>query len=247
VILAGVDLAWFPDKNPTAIATGDLINSVLTVVDIQPAVFGIQNILSTLIRTESLQGVAIDASLIINNETGQRPCEKKVSKVYGSRYASCHASNRKLYPNAASVHLSQELESLGYMHLSANKFQIECYPHPAIIEIFGLPERLKYKKGRVLEKKSGQKVLASLIRSLSGNNVLKLDVPAEFDLYFDEDHIDSLKGKTLKSNEDALDAIVCLYIAGLYAVGAEGRAYGDTGSGYVWIPASVYRLLSCTS
>jgi predicted RNase H-like nuclease len=239
MILCGIDLAWFPNKNPTAMATGNLSNAVITVTDIQPAVFGIESILDALINTEDLQGVAIDASLIINNETGQRPCEKEVSKFYGSRKASCHASNTKLYPDAASVYLSQRLESNGLKHLNRDRFQIECYPHPAIIEIFNLPERLKYKKGRVLEKKSGQKMLASLIRSLASHDVLQLDIPNEFDHYFDETFIDSLKGKALKSNEDALDAIVCLYIAGLYAVGAEGRTFGDVENGYVWVPTSV--------
>ncbi|CAI4164027.1 hypothetical protein ALT1644_30015 [Alteromonas macleodii] len=38
---------------------------------------------------------------------------------------------------------------------------------------------------------------------------------------------ESLKVISLKSNEDALDAIVCLYIAGLYSIKANGTVYGD--------------------
>ena len=56
MVLAGVDLAWFPEKNPTAIATGVLTNDVITIEDIRPAVFGIKNILNALIHTNDLQG-----------------------------------------------------------------------------------------------------------------------------------------------------------------------------------------------
>ena len=115
-------------------------------------------------------------------------------------------------------------------------------PHPAIIEIFNLPERLKYKKGRVSEKKFGQQQLASLIKSLECNERLPLKIPSDFDQYLDEGYIDSLKGKALKSNEDTLDAIICLYIAGLYAVGATGRTFGDVDSGYIWIPDGESKL-----
>ncbi|MFT7674187.1 MAG: putative RNase H-like nuclease [Gammaproteobacteria bacterium] len=236
VLLAGVDLAWKPDKYPTAIALGEHTGDGITVVEIMPAIYGAQNIVDALTGHNGLHGIAVDASLIIKNETGQRPCEKEVSKSYGSRGAACHSSNTTQYPDAASVYLSQQLDQKGFKHLSDDKFQIECYPHPAIIEIFNLSERLKYKKGRVLEKKSGQKKLASLIRSLDSNNVLQLQIPIEFDYYFDEIFIENQKGKALKSNEDALDAVICLYIAGLYAVGAEGRTFGNADSGYIWVP-----------
>ena len=95
---------------------------------------------------------------------------------------------------------------------------------------------MKYKKGRILAKKAGQKNLASMIKSLSDSCKLKLLIDDEHSQCLDEDHIDTLRGKALKSNEDALDAILCLYIAGLYSVGADGHTFGDVTSGYVWVP-----------
>jgi predicted RNase H-like nuclease len=46
-----------------------------------------------------------------------------------------------------------------------------------------------------------------------------------------------LKGQALKTNEDALDAIVCLYIAGLYAINHRGKTFGDLDLGYIWVPS----------
>ncbi|MES9888067.1 MAG: DUF429 domain-containing protein [Candidatus Sedimenticola sp. 6PFRAG1] len=234
--LAGIDFAWLCNKNPTAIALGDLADGVLNVTSVEVSVLPVDQIVKKVLSEEGLSGIAVDASLIIPNQTGQRSCEIAISKHYGAMGASCHASNLTLYPEAASVELSLILGENGFAHLSTLKWQIECYPHPSIIEIFGLPRRLAYKKGRVAEKKAGQKQLASLIKRLSSSPVLPLHLNPDVYMYLDESHVDSLRGKGLKSNEDALDAIICLYIAGLYANGAPGRTFGNTDDGYIWVP-----------
>lgn len=234
--LAGVDLAWQSDSNPSAIAIGKLAGNKLTVTAVEGAVTGIDSVYNCLDSINNLKGIAIDAPLIITNKSGQRLCEKAIGKEYGSRKASCHTSNLNLYPDAKSVYLSKKLEAKGYNHLARDKWQIECYPHPAIIEIFGLPERLKYKKGKKTEKVAGQKQLASMLLQLSNSNLLKLSISEHLKHYFDPKRTESLRGQALKSNEDVLDAILCLYVAGLYELGEEGITFGDICSGYVWIP-----------
>lgn len=238
MILAGIDLAWACTKNPTAIAVGAYDGGALQVNHVHASVQTVDGIVNRLLDSDGLTGVAIDASLIIPNVTGQRVCERELSAHYGKRGASCHASNLTLYPAAASVALSMKLEEHGFNHLGTGKWQIECYPHPAIIEIFGLSERLKYKKGRVTEKKAGQKQLASFISGLSTSSILPLRPGSAVQEFIDPAHIDALRGKALKSNEDMLDAIICLYVAGLYAIGARHRVFGDTSEGYIWVPAS---------
>lgn len=236
MVLAGVDLAWQSETNPSAIAWGEIENNVLTVDKIEPAVYGIESVFGVLKDIDGLMGISIDAPLIINNTSGQRKCETEIGRTYGSRGASCHTSNTKLYPNAKSVFLSKEVLAAGFNHLQGERWQIECYPHPAIIEIFGLNERLKYKKGKVADKRAGQKTLASLLRKLSSSNTLSLVINDEGNKMLDESYIDSLRGQALKSNEDALDSVVCLYIAGLYAIEHSGEVFGDSSSGYVWVP-----------
>ena len=46
--------------------------------------------------------------------------------------------------------------------------------------------------------------------------MLRLSVDARFDSYLDEYAIGRKRGAALKKNEDALDAIICTYIGGLY-------------------------------
>lgn len=237
MILAGVDLAWQSKKNPSAIASGELINNVLTVSMIEPAVYGIESVLATVKGIDKLTGIAIDASLIINNSSGMRQCEREIGCEYGARGATCHASNTTLYPNADSVYLSAQLLNSGFKHLKGDQWQIECYPHPALIEIFALSKRLKYKKGRVAEKRAGQIKLAALLRKLGDSRILQLAINDQAEEICNESAITALKGQALKSNEDALDAIVCLYIAGLYAIKYQGRIFGEPCSGYIWVPS----------
>lgn len=236
IVLAGVDLAWQSERHPSAIAVGVLSEGIFEVNAIEPAIFGIDNVFNKLTGIVDLRGIAVDAPLIINNARGQRSCETGIGREYGSRHAACHTSNTKLYPDARSVYLSHKLQDSGFDHLQGEHWQIECYPHPAIIEIFALPERLKYKKGRVAERKAGQKVLAQLILSLRNSKLLKLAFSDDVMLFLDESYIDSLVGQSLKSNEDALDSIICLYIAGLYAGNFGGKVFGDVATGYIWVP-----------
>ena len=185
-----------------------------------------------------LHGISIDAPLIINNPTWQRPCEKLLSRAYGARKAACHSSNLNKYPDADSVRISIDLEALGFNHLAAQgqHWQLECYPHPAIIEIFGLKERHPYKKGSPEDKRQGQSRLSEMLISLEQSNTLKLCIPEKFHDYFDPKSIASLRGRQLKHNEDVLDAVVCLYIAGLYQVGNKDKVFGDTTDGYIYVP-----------
>ncbi|MCG7896883.1 MAG: DUF429 domain-containing protein [Candidatus Thiodiazotropha lotti] len=234
--LLGVDLAWHSDSNPTALASGELVEGVLKLRTIEVGLFPVNQLMRHLSAIDGLSGVAIDASLIIPNQHGQRPCEKALSRVYGSRGAACHASNTTLYPQADSVALSSQLSREGFQHLGQAKWQIECYPHPAMIEFFGLDRRLLYKKGPVAQKRAGQKQLAELIGRLISSPVLPLEIDPDLHNYFDPAEIDQLAGRSLKSNEDALDAVICLYIAGLYALNTPGLVFGDVETGYIWVP-----------
>ena len=192
-----------------------------------------------IILQPELQGIAVDASLIIRNQTGQRPCERLIGKTYGSRKASCHTSNLKLYPDPASVRLSLWLETVGFQHLgpAPKKWQIECYPHPALVEIFDLPQRHLYKKGSVAQKRQGQIELAGYLASLRRSPVLPLEIPLSWRACLSEEHISGLRGAGVKQNEDCLDALVCLYIAGLYTLKPHQKIFGDAQTGYIYVPA----------
>jgi predicted RNase H-like nuclease len=235
--IAGIDLAWISERNGSGIAIGTIHDGRVEVEQLHCGIIGLANVKNLLKTCPNLEGVAIDAPLIIQNTDGSRPCEKDLSKVYSSRWAGCHPSSKSRYPDASSVKLSKWLEAQGLNHLaSGTKWQIEVYPHPAIIELFGLSKRHKYKKGTLEERRVGQIELASYIKTLGQSPKLALKIPGAFSSFLDEGHIHSLSGLGLKHNEDALDALICLYIAGLYASGEIMRVFGDVPTGYIVVP-----------
>lgn len=238
MILAGIDLAW-TENNPTAIAYGKLEGDTVTVTSITHGLITPAQICSDLIN-EKVIGVAIDAPLIIKNKTGMRECEMSIGREFGSRKASCMPTNLDKYSDHPGVELATQLGSEGFGHLNGtNKWQVECYPHPAIINIFGLPERLKYKKKkgvRVADQRRGLHRLGSLLRNLASSSVLKLKISNGVqvtDVTFDQEY--NLSGSSLKAHEDKLDAIVCLYMAALHAL-KQTNIHGSIIDGYIVVP-----------
>ncbi|MBT1444871.1 DUF429 domain-containing protein [Shewanella sp. JM162201] len=215
--LMGLDLSW-QGGNCSGLATGTLQGSVLNLDELTVKVFSPEELLSK-VEAARPTGIAIDAPLIINNHSSNRDCERLIGQHYGSRGASCHTSNLTLFPDALGVRLSKALLSQGYNHLAGPRWQIECYPHPALIEIFNLPYRLGYKKGKVAERRVGQIKLANHICSLTTRTDLTLSLPATLTAWIDPERINSLRGQALKHNEDGLDAIICLYIAARHQLG----------------------------
>ncbi|MEN0678894.1 DUF429 domain-containing protein [Plesiomonas shigelloides] len=233
--LCGIDLAWQGVKNPSGIAIGELNGNELLIESVYPCCRDVKAIIDS---EPDIVGYAIDAPLIINNISGLRQCEKELAKVYSSRHASCHPSNLTLYPNPEPVKLAQYLQQKGVKHLGDRQWMLECYPHPTLIEIFSLPERLKYKKGKVVERRNGQTHLANLLVSLEFSPIVKLIIPEHIKHIFSVEYIKSLRGSALKSNEDAIDSVICLYIAALYAVGVTSKTFGNSIDGYIWIPCT---------
>jgi predicted RNase H-like nuclease len=112
-----VDLAWQSERNPSAAALmlGD--RSGANLVEVAEPLRSIGDVLAYIRRhATSSTVIAIDAPLIIANDEGQRSCETLVGRRYGARHASCHTSNRTLYPNAASTRLAAALEADGFVH-----------------------------------------------------------------------------------------------------------------------------------
>lgn len=160
--------------------------------------------------------IVIDAPLVCVNASGQRPCEKLVGKCYGKFHASCHSSNKQNIAGQRGPRLVRKLRaclpSVKVSHdarcTSANLWPvIETYPHPGHIEMFCLPQILKYKKGRVSAKREGMRRYTTLLKSLA-------DPPLGLEtIRFLDRNVEDLKGKTLKEQEDLLDSLFCSYTA----------------------------------
>ena len=113
----GIDLAWKSDQNPTTVVVLSGGRSGANLCSRSDRLTSTEAILSFVLEHSGPDSVvAIDAPLIITNESGQRACETLVGKEYSAREASCHTSNLRLYPSASSVKLALALLRQGYNH-----------------------------------------------------------------------------------------------------------------------------------
>ena len=231
--LAGIDLAWHGVK-PTGLSLGRLDDQVLHVDVLLSEVMGNDAICQEILDYQPV-GIAIDAPLIITTPTGMRECERSIGQLYGAKGASCHTANLSLFPNATSVQLSKQLQKHHYEHIVGTRWQIEVYPHPAIIELFNLDYRLAYKKGTVAQRKAGQFQLANHLQAIETRLPFALHLGEDIALALTEDAIHQLKGVQLKQNEDKLDALVCLVIAALH-LKSQCFIVGNAVGGYIAVP-----------
>ncbi len=235
--VVGVDLAWGEQK-PTGLAVlddaGRLVHVSAASTDEQ-----IATALAPYVDGPCL--VALDAPLIVRNETGNRPAESALNRDFRSFEAGAHPSNTGKPEFSDGTRGARLCALLGLdmnPRSGRDRRALEVYPHPATVALFGLPRTLKYKNkpGRDLELLREQMLLlmGHLDRLVGAQPPLVLGAPWE-----------ALRGQVteatrkvdLRRVEDQLDAVLCAYVGLL----AEQRpddvmTYGDFETGYIVTP-----------
>jgi predicted RNase H-like nuclease len=105
--------------------------------------------------------------------------------------------------------------------------------------LFNLPRIIKYKKGRVVERRGELQRLQGYLREVlaDADPPLLPGIPGYQLLQRD---LNTLEGHSLKQHEDLLDAYFCVYLAlFLWRWGAErNEIIGDMATGYIVNPTS---------
>lgn len=182
--------------------------------------------------------VAVDAPTLIPNETGMRLCDRLAHQHFGKYDAGCYPANRSRPFATNLIEFGLALEVRGFRHAAdispqlPGRYQIELFPHPATIHLFRLAKILKYKKGRIRDRREALGKLRAL--QLSTLPTLEPALPLrEADL----PRIPS-GGKALKGVEDRLDSLTCAYAGAHWWWWGRERNWvlGDA-SGYIVVPA----------
>lgn len=240
----GLDLAWSPRNTSGAVildwdgrtshpsAWDDALTDDAVIVEFLAREIGAGPAL-----------VAVDAPLVVPNETGSRPCDRAVSSAYGHAEAGARpVSRRSVGPHVRGEKIVAYLAELGHRHSPVVRRQVpvrqlvEVYPHPGMVELFGLTKTLKYKACPerpypLLWAELGR--LQNLLRSLS-----TYEPALEGSSLLDAHNPHGLRGRALKRLGDLLDALFCAYTAlHIWYWGEAGyRRLGDLESGYILIP-----------
>lgn len=229
----GVDLGWY--GKPSGLASIGLDGSELRLRHI--ARMETMDEILRWIQSEAGNGsavTAVDAPLVIRNESGIRSAERELNRDFRRFDAGCHAANlgRPFASNVTSF--SRRLKTLGFGHGASitprqeGRFQIEVHPHAATVRLFELSRIVKYKRGTREQRGRGLRRLRKLMLSCLPelDPMLSLRLPAV------------PRTGNLKPTEDQIDAVLCAYVAAHWWFWAtqRSRLYGSEEDGYIVVP-----------
>lgn len=231
----GLDLAW-GDVSQSGIAVVDRDGRLLHVGAAQDDA-AIVEAIGRYTAGDCL--VAIDAPLIVENETGQRPAEKLLNADFqrfdaGARPAFAGKPELR---NPRGARLAALLGVDMDPASAASRRAIEVYPHPATIALFGLAKTLKYKRGAFGDRQRALLELMTLIEGLddatprlrANHNVAWVELRRRVEA--------ATRPVQLDRDEDPVDAVICAYV-GLFAHHRpdDVTVYGDYETGYIVTP-----------
>ena len=242
----GVDLGWKTGESGLCFLEWN--NSHLQVMDItrRLSLAEILDWLENHVSSEEGAMIAVDAPLIIPNATGTRLCDRLTHKYFGRYHAGCYPANLGRPFAERTVRFGKNLESRGFNHAPSlepqkiGRYQIEVFPHPAMIHLFQLSRILKYKKGNLAEKKAELQKLQHYIQTVLPNLTPALDL-TDFALLTLPL---SLTGTQLKAIEDQLDSLICAYIGAYWWYWGTEKNWvlGDRETGYIVVPSPLTTL-----
>ncbi|HEY9764490.1 MAG TPA: DUF429 domain-containing protein [Trichocoleus sp.] len=219
----GIDLGW--QSGASGLCCLDWQQGVLVLADLQCQA-SVDEILSWVdhwTRGESTAVIAVDAPTLIPNETGMRLPDRLAHKHFGKYDAGCYPANQGRPFAQRLIEFGLALEARGFQHCPysvaqpVGRFQLEVFPHPAIVHLFGLTRILKYKKGRLADRRAELTKLRQY--QLTVLPTLEPSLPlAATDLPEIPE-----RNSALKAVEDQLDSLMCAYVAAHWWVWGCGR------------------------
>jgi predicted RNase H-like nuclease len=139
----GVDLAW-GELKPTGVAVVDDAGRLVHVSS-QTDDASIEAVLAPYVAGPCL--VAVDAPLVVENPTGNRPAETALNRDFARFDAGAHPANTGKPEFAVQPRGARLADRLGLdidPGSSSRRRAIEVYPHAAMVSLFGLGRTLKY-------------------------------------------------------------------------------------------------------
>ncbi len=227
--IAGVDLAW-GDHRPDGVCVLEVNRQRARVLALGLPQ-GDGELLAFL--DQHLDGgrafIAMDAPVVCRNLTGARPVDRLTHVHFGRFKAGAHPCNltRCRRPPRVADRLVERGFTIG---TSGGRVVAEVYPHPAMVRLFGLSERIPYKRGRVDARRREFRRLQAELRTCLTAHFPALEMSAE---------LARLLGLPWTKNiEDQTDALFCALIGYWHWLhhGTKTEVLGDLATGFILFP-----------
>jgi predicted RNase H-like nuclease len=184
--------------------------------------------------------VAVDMPVSTVAITGRRECERKVSKAFGAMGCSTHSPSLDR-PGPVSEDFSKRMEKAGFRlavagETPAEGMFIEVYPHTALLRLMKADYRLPYKESK------RSKYWPDATTSERRANLLQEWQRIIQRLEEETGHLNiPLKEPiSLKTVEDAIDAVVCAWVGGQFLKGNADGMGDDTAA--IWTPGADHKM-----
>lgn len=236
----GIDLAW-AERARTGLAAldadGRLVASTSVVTDEAIAAFVATHARGAVVA-------AIDAPLVVPNETGQRACERLLNAEFGRYSAGAHPTNRSrpwFVPEPRGARLARrfgwDLDPT-LLPDGVRSVAIEVYPHPAMVSLFDLPTVIPYKNKRRRTVDSRRVAFGVLLEAMERvcGPTLRLAESARW-AEIRTAVAEARRPIELRVVEDEIDAIFCGYLGWLWGMrDPQMRVLGNVTEGYIVVP-----------
>ena len=237
----GIDLAWADESRKKANESGIVMLDPVGDVAAADWTVGIDETMAWLDGHAPADALLfVDAPLVVNNETGQRRCEKQVGQRYGRWQVSANSTNRQS-PRLAGVELLRRLQGRGWTYHDGiggppsdpGRFVSECYPFTTIVgaqELGYAMERPRYKRRPKGMSSADFRTLRNaecdeLIRRV--NRLKEADPPINLCTHAETRRLVAERSpagqKDYKHREDLLDAALCAWTGALWTRWGEMR------------------------
>jgi predicted RNase H-like nuclease len=185
--------------------------------------------------------VAVDMPIATMPFSARRAADNAISVAFGGRGCAAHSPSAQR-PGALGAELSGEICKAGYQltttidDAKGTRKLIEVYPHPALLALLRASYRIPNKVQESSKYWPGIDVRGRIARLLSRFANIHAAVKSEIDgVTFSLPTPGSVSSlSSLKRYEDALDALVCGWVAAQFALG-KAIPYGDA-TAAVWVP-----------
>lgn len=235
----GVDLAW-SERARSGVCVLDESGAILDEGQLTQ-----DELVDWVLRWRGQRSVlAIDGPLVVpRGSAALRPVERELHRRYGRFHAGPFPGGAASTAMLGRVNSPAQalVEAVGAYTVdptdrTSPHQAIEVFPAPTWIELFGLPERIVYKRGRKADRIAALGRLRDLLATLT-----QADPPllAPDPSILDRRVAEARSGRDWKAVEDIVDARLCAYVALLWERRGTGLVTGRDSSwqaGYVVIP-----------
>lgn len=192
---------------------------------------------SALASGAEVKAIALDLPLASTSITGRRAADQAVSRAYGSRYCGTH-SPTPARPGPISDAVRRGFEAHGFALATGgsrpdSRALLEVFPHTALLALLGAPRRVAYKVSRSRrywpdETPAGRRerllvAWRTILMALQQRIEVPLELPGSFASFSE-----------MRRYEDALDAILCAWVAIEFLKG-NAEPLGDEQAA-IWTP-----------